>query len=126
MIRYILDFFLLVNLRDIAFKSRFEFMSPRTVLCLLQRLQQSRLIGGNIRRRNNDELEEILRRLWEKAAVQAQESDFEFERKKWVDVMGMCNSCLCSLIPEGTRDHHLTYLGDIRRGAPTAGIPQPR
>lgn len=120
MIRYILDLFLLTNLQDLAYKSNFEFMSPQTVLCLLDRLQNSSLVGGNIRRRNDSELEEILRRLWEKAAIEAQESDYEFGQKKWLEVMGMCNSCLCSLIPEGTRDHYLTYLGDIQ-GAASAG-----
>ena len=114
-IRLITEFFLLRELENLANKGDFRFVSPGTVLTLLERLEESKYYSRLKGRAAASTLDTLLSVLWERAAARAQAE--HCPRGKWMKVMGLCNSMLCDLIPEGTRDHYITYLGDIQSAA---------
>ena len=113
MIRLFTEFFLLLELENLSHKDDFRFVSPRTVLSLLRRLETSVYYRKQIGKGGFSSLDSLLNAVWERAARQAAANPPTLFR--WVKVMGKCNELLCLLIPEGTRDPHLTYMGDIQQ-----------
>ena len=113
-IKYFEEFLLYREIRALSERENFSYVSPKAVLSGLDRLGRSRSFTNRSSGMTQicvQQYEDVLVEIWERAAEQARMN--RFTRNQWLQVMAICNSLLCSLIPPTAKDISVRYIENI-------------